>query len=88
MKRCGRCTRVLPLTSFNFRHTEGRPMSYCKQCGAADCAQRRKRVYVKPVHVSDPLNLALRDMPGSRVSLLGIADLVLPLRITLERMAA
>ena len=84
-KICGRCDRNLPLTAFNITK-EGHPRSQCRQCAAAKCAQRRREVsdglreprrkrikpYV-PAHVPNPLNALLRDMPGSRVSLLGIA---------------
>ncbi len=44
----------------------------------------KHRPAVTPAHASDPLNLALRDMPGDRGALLGIAGV----RITDELRAA
>lgn len=71
-KPCSRCTRTLPLTSFHVdRH--GHPRSRCRQCMAAKCAERRVERPVRR-YVGDPLNLALRDMPGNRGALLGIAE--------------
>lgn len=90
-KICGRCDRTLPLTAFNITK-EGHPRSQCRQCAAGKCAQRRREVNEglrEPtermvVRKRDPLNSLLRDMPGSRVSLLGIAGV----RITEELRAA
>lgn len=72
-KRCGRCTRVLPLSAFSER-SDGRLQCWCRQCNAADCATRRQNANVKRAYVADPLNLILRDMPGNRGQLLGIVE--------------
>lgn len=73
-KRCSRCTRDLPLTAFSEKKTEGRLQCWCRQCNAADCATRRQNANVKRAYVPNPLNLALRDMPGNRGQLLGIVE--------------
>lgn len=71
-KACSRSTRTLPLTSFHVdRH--GHPRSRCRQCMAAKCAERRVERPVRR-YVGDPLNLALRDMPGNRGALLGCGE--------------
>lgn len=71
-KRCGKCTRDLPLSAFSEKKTEGRLQCWCRQCNAYDCANRRKQATAKPTYVPNPLNLILRDMPGNRGQLLGI----------------
>ena len=83
MKSCPCCTRTLDLSMFGKR-ADGRPAPYCRQC-----AREKERGYrearSQPItHRADPLNLALRDMPGNRGPLLGIAGV----RITEELRAA
>jgi len=73
-KRCTTCTRILPLAAFCKRGD--RWQSWCRQCNAAKCADYRRQVVAKPAYVSDPLNLALRDMPGNRGQLIGAREFV------------
>lgn len=82
MKMCPGCNTTLPLASFYVR-PDGRP-TYCKPCLSAKTRIRRKAKPYVPAHVPNPLNSLLRDMPGSRVSLLGIAGV----RTTAELRAA
>lgn len=63
------CCRVTKQAPDFPRRKDGRLYSYCKACTAIKSAEARGAL-----PKSDPLNLALRDMPGSRVSLLGIAE--------------
>lgn len=77
MKSCPRCKQTLALKAFSLLRT-GRYSSYCKRCHADIGAERRKRnrkprPYV-PMHVPDPLNSMLRDMPGNRGPLLGAVE--------------
>ena len=74
-KVCPRCpTRLpLPLSAFGTR-LDGRPYAYCRACCRENERASRAKRQQLPVHVADPLNLFLRDMPGFRSSLLGIAE--------------
>jgi hypothetical protein len=73
VKPCADCG-----TDVTKRRADGRMEPYCDPCKQ----KRNVKSYAKtkprrmaPVWQSDPLNLALRDMPGFRSPLLGIAEL-------------
>lgn len=74
VKTYPRCNTPHPLSDFHTR-SDGRPVAYCKPCLRAHNARYdRKRRPGERVYASDPLNLVLREMPGFRSSLLGIAE--------------
>ena len=57
--------------------TDGRMEPYCPACKkrrGAESYERCRDRRAASTHKADPLNLALRDMPGFRSSLLGITE--------------
>jgi hypothetical protein len=59
MKRCPRCQLDKPLDRW-VRRTDGRTASYCRDCNAEICRERREAMRAernqKPVYVPDPIN--------------------------------
>lgn len=82
-KLCRTCGNTYPLSEW-IKRKDGRPISCCRACNRERIARYHRESKGALAYRSDPLNLALRDMPGSRVSLLGIAGV----RITEELRAA
>lgn len=75
MKHCTGCRKDLPLSAFSLRRNGKAALSQCKKCAAvrnaAWRAQQKAMAVAKPVHHPDPLNIALRQMPGTHGRLVG-----------------
>ena len=81
MTCCADCKQDRPPREF-YKRPDGTPIAYCKPCSAIRAREyraKRTKPYV-PAHVPNPLNSLLRDMPGNRGPLLGIADITDELR--------